>query len=278
MDSIKADVPFDVLAEIDTRPVSTLQNASFTARQLWENDVQEPASWLSSFLRPKSLTLVHAAPGTGKTPFTMQLCNAALGYKNLFNWRGEREDKARSCYYMDGELPLWLLKRNATANFHPDAQVTFFHAASWYSAGNMGLDLGRVEIQDALRMELERIKPDILVLDNRSNFYHGEENSNDDAHILNRFLIEIREQGAAILINHHQGKMGQSRGASAIHDVMDTVIRMDKIEQSENIAQEHFRFNIHFEKARMGWLPPRGIVAKIQPTGEIMMFDNEVYI
>lgn len=258
----------------DSEPqeASPLQYGDTLGQDLLVEELDSPPSWLSNFIVPGSLTLVHAAPGTGKTPFTMQLCNAALGYNNLFNWRKDLSETAKSCYYMDGELPRWLLKRNYLANFNTQAPVTFFHMATMYKY-QQGLDLGDQYWQDAMLKHLERNKPDILVLDNRSNFYHGPENDNDEAIKFNTFLVSLREMGMAILINHHQGKMGQSRGASAIQDIMDTVIRLDKLELDEGV-KDQFWFDVKFEKARMGWQHGFKVTARIQTTGDIFMFND----
>ena len=260
---------------------SPFEFGNVTAADLRASQIKTPDCWLANFIYPGSLTLIHAAPGTGKTPFTMQLVNAAMGYNNLFNWRKELTHKAASCYYMDGELPLHLLKRNLLANFHKDAEVTFFNMAKLYKKGIHGFDLSDAYWMDALRLELDKRKPDILVLDNRSNFFKGEENSNDDAIKFNDYLVELREDGPAIILDHHQGKMGQSRGASAIKDIMDNVIRLDWVEPDENISQDHFKFAVKFEKVRAGYhrdfnVGPSGfeVTAKIQLTGGIMMFNN----
>jgi hypothetical protein len=179
-----------------------------------------------------------------------------LGGRPLFEW--EAGIKAGSALYMDGELPLWLLRDRAASVFRPTDNVSLFNAASWYEKGGKGLDLQNCLIQEQLLQLIRRLRPSILVLDNRSNFYHGKENENDDAHSLNRFLIQLRQMGLTIIVNHHQGKGGGFRGASAIVDVMDNVICLDKADHPTMPS-----FHVKFEKARFGW-PPSGFDVSIR--------------
>jgi KaiC/GvpD/RAD55 family RecA-like ATPase len=228
-------------------------DSSFTLKSLAQEELPAPPSYFDTFMVKGSITLVHAAAGVGKTPFAMHLCNAMLGNHGLLGWEAGTEgvDKV---LYMDGELPLWLLKQRALSCFDPRHldNVKLFSAAHWYNQGNSGLDLSNKRVQDQVEDFISESGAGVVVMDNRSNFYHGKENENDEAHELNRFLIKIREQGTAIIINHHQGKAGGFRGASAIVDVMDNVISLTRNTNTDGdpINDE---ITINFEKSRFGW-------------------------
>jgi hypothetical protein len=228
-------------------------DSTFSLSDLATRELPVPPSLFDSFMVKGSLTLIHAGAGVGKTPFAMTLCNSMLRNRGFLGWEAGTE-AANRVLYMDGELPLWLFKQRALSCFDVQSlnDVQMFSAAHWYNAGNSGLDLSKPHIQDKVSDIIEQSGADVVVLDNRSNFYHGKENENDEAHELNRFLIKVRESGKTVIINHHQGKGGGFRGASAIIDSMDNVISLTRNsnEEGEPINDE---ITINFEKSRFGW-------------------------
>ena len=249
---------------------NTLTDGSYMLSDLLGMELPQPPSLLDTFMVKGSITLVHAAAGVGKTPFAMMLCNAMLAPMGFIGWEAGNQ-AANKVLYMDGELPLWLLKQRALSIFDSQniSKVQLFNAASWYAKGNLGLDLSLQAVQDNLSQYIADAEADVVVLDNRSNFFHGDENDNNEAHALNRFLIKLRETGKTIIINHHQGKGGGFRGASAIVDPVDNVIGLDRVEDTTD------EIDIKFEKARFGWPHQSYLRARLLSKGDNFWFKKE---
>ena len=251
---------------------NSFDDSTFTLKDLALKELPVPPSLFDSFMVKGSLTLIHAGAGVGKTPFAMTLCNAMLNNSGFIGWEAGSEAADR-VLYMDGELPLWLFKQRALSCFDTQVldKVQMFSAAHWYNAGNTGLDLSKPRIQDQVSAIIESSGADVVVLDNRSNFYHGKENENDEAHELNRFLIKVRESGNTVIINHHQGKSGGFRGASAIIDSMDNVISLSRNTNTEG-EPINDEITINFEKARFGWPHQSTVQARLCAVGPNFWF------
>lgn len=208
-----------------------------------------PPSFVDIFLRPGSLHLVHAASGAGKTPFSMLLVAAAMTGRKFLQFE-IGEQRAEKVWYLDGELPQWLLLERIESCFRtvPDKGGLFVYSMSdAYDKGRPLIDLtgniGREQFLSSVREN----KPDIIVMDNRTDFYHGRESVNDDAADFNEFLKQLRSLGPATIINHHSNKDGGYRGASSIIGPMDYVFNLATKEDTDNaitVKTEKNRFGI----------------------------------
>jgi putative DNA primase/helicase len=74
------------------------------------------------------------------------------------------------------------------------------------------------------------------------------ENEADDWLPMQRFLLELRRRGIAVILVHHAGRNGHARGTSRREDILDTVISLKRPEDYE--ANHGARFVLEFEKAR----------------------------
>lgn len=94
-----------------------------------------------------------------------------------------------------------------------------------------------------LEREVKRTQPDLIVLDPRSHFFAGDENSNADvAAFMNllKTLTTIPENGCSIWVNHHVSKAKESeassasgRGASAARDAMRALWSLTPLTKAE---------------------------------------------
>ena len=196
-----------------------------------------PPSFLDIFLRKGSLHLVHAGAGVGKTPFTMLMIAAAMSGRKFLNYE-VGEARAESVWYLDGELPQWLLQQRINSCFHGNGVDTkglkVYSMADAYDRGMPLIDLTSTTGQERFLDKVREDKPDIIAMDNRTDFYHGKENENDEAKAFNEFLKRLRSLGPATIINHHSGKSGGYRGASAIIGPMDYVFSLAREKDSED--------------------------------------------
>lgn len=87
-----------------------------------------------------------------------------------------------------------------------------------------GLRLDNPNWVDRLNETVENVDPKVIILDPWSDFFTGEENSNDVARALRRVLRRLAQAGRAVVVVHHEGKnseatgMARARGAGALLD------------------------------------------------------------
>jgi putative DNA primase/helicase len=90
---------------------------------------------------------------------------------------------------------------------------------------------------------------ELLVLDNLSTLVNGgRENDAESWDQMQGWLLHLRRQGVSVLMVHHAGRSGHSRGTSKREDVLDTVINLRRPDDYD--PDEGARFEVHLEKAR----------------------------
>lgn len=118
---------------------------------------------------------------------------------------------------------------------------------SVYFLTDRRIKLDRPEGLAALRQHLDRLAPDLLVIDPLARFFSGEENSAKDMGALVAALdVLIQEYAVTILLVHHVGKPGADgreggqrlRGSSALFGAADTVMLLDRTETGFKLAFE----------------------------------------
>jgi len=111
-----------------------------------------------------------------------------------------------------------------------------------------GVSLGDPEWQAHIRAEAARIRPVAIFFDPYTELIEGEENSNDAAKAVIRFLRSLAvETGAAVIVIHHLGKAGEGkrkidriRGASALHAAARSVLILDAHPQGMRVDVAKF--------------------------------------
>jgi putative DNA primase/helicase len=151
--------------------------------------------------------------------------------------------------YLDGELPADLLRERLLMQQSASEQTEvppikiLSHEQQRNGILTLATPQGRKEVE-------RRISDDIslVVFDNLSCLYGGEENDAEGWQEMQEFLLRLRRRGIACIVIHHSGKGGQQRGTSRREDVLDTVINLKHPNGYK--AEEGARFEVHFEKAR----------------------------
>ena len=204
---------------------------------------------LAPILAERSLTMIHAWRGVGKTWLTLSMALAMAGASTCFHWQAPRP---RRVLLIDGEMPavalqdrLALLIKGASPPLSTDAGDNLQIIAS-DRQGNGLPDLashrGQLAIAPAVKFA------DVIILDNLSTLFGIRENEADDFAAVNAYLISIRRAGKAVIIIHHQGKSGQQRGSSRKEDVLDLVLALKRPDDFD--TEEGCRFVVEVEKAR----------------------------
>jgi putative DNA primase/helicase len=204
---------------------------------------------LSPILPARSLAMLYAGRGVGKTRVGMGLSYAVASGGGFLRWEA---NKPRRVVYVDGEMPAELMQERARALIgasphHPPDASYFDLLAMDRQALGTSLNLARPEHQAAVEDKLNGAE--LLVLDNLSTLVNGgRENDAESWDAVQSWLLQLRRQGVAVLLVHHAGRSGDARGTSKREDVLDTVINLKRPEDYD--PEEGARFEVHLTKAR----------------------------
>lgn len=219
---------------------------SIQANDFVQLDVPPRRYIIDPFLPERGLIEIYARSGIGKTTFALTLATAATLGKSFQRWNVNRSWKV---LYIDGEMSTTEMQQRV------DAAVQYFGESApdnlrllCHDREEAGLpDIGSEEGQDWFENDI--MWADVIFLDNLSCLlWSGRENDADSWSTMQQWLLRLRAAGKSIVMLHHSGKNGSSRGTSRRHDVLDTVI---KLERPFNYTQQDgAKFEAHFEKTR----------------------------
>jgi putative DNA primase/helicase len=201
---------------------------------------------LSPILPERSLAMLYAPRGVGKSWLGLSIGLAVAAGESLLRWSAPRQ---RNVLYVDGEMPLVSLQerlKDISTGFGRDIPNDGFRILA---ADNVegGINLSTGEGQQAPDPLLEGI--DLVILDNLSTLCPSRSESASDAWVpMQNWLLSLRRQGISVLLIHHAGTNGRQRGTSRREDALDTVIALRRPEDYS--PEQGARFEIHFEKLR----------------------------
>jgi putative DNA primase/helicase len=209
-------------------------------------DIPPREMLLSPILPERSLAMLYAPRGVGKSWLGLSMGLAVAVGESLLRWSAPRQ---RNVLYIDGEMPLVSLQerlKEISAGFGRDIPNDGFRILA---ADNVegGINLSTDEGQQAIEPLLEDI--DLVILDNLSTLLTSRSETASDAWVpMQNWLLKLRRQGKSVLLIHHAGTNGRQRGTSRREDALDTVIALRRPEDYS--PEQGARFEIHFEKLR----------------------------
>jgi putative DNA primase/helicase len=209
-------------------------------------DVPPREMLLSPILPERSLAMLYAPRGVGKSWLGLSIGLAVAAGASLLRWSAPRQ---RNVLYVDGEMPLVSLQerlKEISAGFEAGIPNDGFRILA---ADNVegGINLSTEEGQQAIEPLLEGI--DLLILDNLSTLLTSRSETASDAWVpMQNWLLRLRREGKSALLIHHAGTNGRQRGTSRREDALDTVIALRRPE--DYLPEQGARFEIHFEKLR----------------------------
>jgi putative DNA primase/helicase len=209
---------------------------------------------LAPIIPERSLSMVYAPRGLGKSWFALSIGVAVASGASFLRWQAP---KPRRVLLVDGEMPLCdLTKRLAALSVGRGLMVAnenFRILAA--DASETGIDIGSSEGQSALEPHLKDV--DLLILDNLSTLTATGSESVGDAWLpLQNWLLKLRRKGVAVLLVHHAGVNGRQRGTSRREDALDTVIALRH--PADYVPIQGARFEVRLEKLR-------GVAGAAQP-------------
>ena len=225
-----------------------------TISQLFEMDIPQPEMIVNPIISEKSLSMIYAYRGVGKTHLSLEIAYCVAHGINIFNdkWK---VTKPRRVLFVDGEMPSGALLnrlRSIHERYHKelnhDLSDNFRIISNDIQDEDFSLiDLGRESSREELSSKF--IGADFVVLDNLSSLTRsGKENEADSYSDIQAWLLNLRRKKISVLIVHHAGKDGNQRGTSKREDVLDTVIKLTKVSKSK--SDNGCAFEVSFEKNR----------------------------
>ena len=225
-----------------SRPM--LQPIGFT--DFLKLDVPPREMLLKPILPERSLAMLYAPRGIGKTLLSLSIGLAVASGSPLLRWSAPRQKRV---LYVDGEMPLVSLQERIRAisiGLGAEIPNDGFRILAADHTEN-GISLGSEDGQIAMEPLLHDI--DLLILDNLSTLCTTGSESASEAWVpMQNWLIGLRRKGIAVLLVHHAGTNGRQRGTSRREDALDTVIALRRPEDYS--PEQGARFEMHFEKLR----------------------------
>src|SRR5436190_2429312 len=201
---------------------------------------------LDPILPERSLAMLYAPRGLGKSWLALSIGLAVAGGASLLRWSASRP---RRVLYIDGEMPLVSLQERLKAislglsDGIPNDGFRILAADQIETGINLCAEDGQRSLEPLLH------DVDLLIVDNLSTLCTSGSESASDAWVpMQNWLLKLRRQGIAVLLVHHAGVNGRQRGTSRREDALDTVIALRRPE--DHSPEEGARFEIHFEKLR----------------------------
>lgn len=220
-----------------------------TLAELLELEIP-PRRWLvRGLLRERSLALVYAARGRGKSWFTLSLAYAAATGGRFLRWEAPHPVET---LYVDGEMAADEVKgrlaRIVEADDRPAAESRLRILCSDLQPSGVP-NLATEDGQAALEPLLSGVR--FLIVDNVACLLRTvDENDAAAWGPVASWLLGLRRRGVAVVLVAHAGKSAHAgaRGTSAREDLLDLVLGLHR--PPDLRAEDGAAFTVRFEKAR----------------------------
>ena len=229
--------------------------ATRTMRDLLETDFPAREYILTPWLRAKDLAMVYSPAGRGKTLFCLNVALSVAGGLPCFKWQCVQP---RRVLYVDGEMAREEMRERSVNMLrgmadNTESLQTIADNCTMIMSDDQDRpmqSLGTTTGQSIIDRQVEKLRPDLLILDNISTLANTdvEENSAESWAPVQSWLVDLRRRGVAVLLVHHAGKGGGQRGTSKRSDALNTVINLATPEDYR--MEDGCRFVLKFEKSR----------------------------
>jgi len=166
--------------------------------------------WLEPNILPKGgIMLFGGQAKIGKSFIALELIRALASGTSPFDYPLLQVPKAAKVLLIEQELGEYGLQKRIKTLFPPSV-MSACNDNLWYLSMVPELKLDEVRGYDKLRKIVDKVKPNILVLDPISKMHNYEEQSNSQIgellSKLSKLRKEFRELGLSIIMSHHFGK------------------------------------------------------------------------
>ena len=235
-------------AEVVVRdPVSDLgprvSLRAFTSAEFTEMKLRPREFILDPILRSRSLAMLSAFRGVGKTHVAMGIAHAVATGGRFLTWNAPT---ARHVLYVDGEMPSADLQERL--RLYPPVTSGFLRVLPMdEQMVDIGLNLSQPTSQSMLETMIGPAA--LLILDNRSTLVSGgRENDAESWDAMQAWLLRMRRRGVSVLVVEHEGRAGNPRGTSKREDVLDTLVQLKR--PADYTPEDGAQFEVHLGKAR----------------------------
>lgn len=223
---------------------------SLSVAELLQLEIPSREYLLEPILREKETAMIHAWRGVGKTYFALEIAFAVASGGKYLGWSAPRP---RPVLYLDGEMPARTMQERLAAIVRASPRAEHFDPANLQVLCS---DLEDAPLPSLVTEEGRALveplvaRADLVIVDSISTLAagYGRENEAESWLPMQAWALELRRQGKAVVLLHHDGKGGQQRGTSRKEDILDLVIGLRRPADYE--PREGARFEVHFNKAR----------------------------
>ncbi|MBN2675983.1 MAG: AAA family ATPase [Alphaproteobacteria bacterium] len=229
--------------EKDIRDLGFLK--SISEEDLLSMEIPPREYLLKPIISEKSLNMVFAQRGIGKTWFSLSLAHALATGGKFLEWEAVREVKV---LYIDGEMPLKTLQERLQTISDLEGGSTKnlkILSADYHLDG-----IPPITTEEANTLLEDHIQwAEFVILDNLATLYPTTQQNEVEGWLpIQEWLLAMRRAGKSVLLVHHSGKNGGQRGTSAKEDILDLSLELKK--PADYTAKNGAMFEIHFSKAR----------------------------
>lgn len=230
----------------DLRLFNVIQLDEFLAER-----IDPPKPMLGTWLPVRGLAMVYARTGVGKSIFCLSLALSVASGRKCFGWECPA---AKRVLYIDGELPqdhLQTTLRRLCAGLELDKDDIPMWILTIDKQPNGAPKIDHMSDQAAIEAFIEAHEIELIIVDNLSTLTSSEfgENESQSWEEMQSWALRQRSRGRTVLFVHHAGKGGAQRGTSKREDVLDSTVKLQRLDTGEE------GFSIEFDKHRRGKKP-----------------------
>ncbi|MDD3021846.1 MAG: AAA family ATPase [Alphaproteobacteria bacterium] len=238
-------------SQVVPAPKAEEKVSSYTV--ITDSTITEHPKYLQApIIAEKTISLIYSEPGIGKTWLALSCAYAtSLGLGALKGWKGI--GKKRKVLYIDSEMGETELKKRLQVMERlygtPLRENPHFKCISLdlneISLSNID---GQAEIDRFISSEMNAKSQDkpLIVIDNVLAVTEYSDHPKT-WNVLFKWIRDMRDDGATILVIHHTNESGRQRGSGIKKAVVDNIFRVTKASDSDSSS---IGLNIKIEKGR----------------------------
>jgi putative DNA primase/helicase len=241
---------FDRLVAEQSKTVP-LQKFIMTAQEFLSTRFPPIKLIVQPWLEDCGLTMIHSAPGVGKTLFLLGMSVAITRRKPPRDFCDWKIKCGVGVLYVDAEMPSphmqkRLAELEAAYPNNPESKknkLWLLSGAHLSRCTGKAINLSDEYWRDLLFNIIADHPAKVIILDNIVSLISMKDENDAGAwSVINQWLLRLRAMGKSIIFVHHSSKKNKQRGTSHRSDNLDTILRLDRIGQDG--------FTVSFEKHR----------------------------